>query len=134
MLVVDGDPDLSALTATWLRMTGFEVVTVADGARALDLMSDQHFDAVIVDLPLQPGVDTSQVLAQFRTRRPGCRTVVTSVLDADDYPAADAALPKPFSRAQLIAAVLAPAELPAARVTADRDRVPAGGVTEAARS
>lgn len=131
VLVVDTDADLGALTATWLRISGFDVRRVADGAQALQILAGETFDVVVVDLPLRPGIDTADVLDRARSRRPDCRTVVTSVLDIAGFPSADATLVKPFGRARLIAAVVAPADLPAPRRT-DADAGVGAGRTAAA--
>ncbi|WP_157970463.1 response regulator [Nakamurella deserti] len=119
VLVVDTDPDLRKLAATWLRLTGFSVRTASDAGAALALLTDGEVGCVVVDhAPDAPAV-TADLLDAVRRRHPDCRTVVTSVLDAQDYPAADAALPKPFSRVQLVAAVLPAAPLPGPRAASD---------------
>lgn len=117
VLVVDRDPDLRELTATWLRRSGFPVVTTADPAAARNLLDDA-VGCVVVDIPATGGTDARDLVAELR-RRHDLRTVVTSVLDPVDLPAAHAALPKPFHRAQLVAAVLPPVELPRPRRPAD---------------
>jgi hypothetical protein len=38
-----------------------------------------------------------ELVEVLRARRPGLPLIVTSVLDADDYPSVDAWLPKPFT-------------------------------------
>lgn len=126
VLVVDADPDLRELTATWLRLTGFAVLTASGPDAALQTVATDEVSCVIVDHAPDAPTATAALLAAVRSRRPDCRTVVTSVLDAVDYPAADAALPKPFSRVQLIAAVLPSAPLPGPRTSGDvRVTVPA---------
>jgi CheY-like chemotaxis protein len=119
VLVVDADPDLRELTATWLRLTGFAVLTASGPDAALAAVAAGEVTCVIVDHAPDAPAATAALLDAVRSRRPDCRTVVTSVLDAVDYPASDAALPKPFSRVQLIAAVLPSAPLPGPRTSRD---------------
>ncbi len=118
-MVVDGDQDLRELAATWLRLTGCTVRTAATAGAALMALGSDDVTCVLVDH--EPGADhaTAALIAAVRGARPDCRIVVTSVLDAADMPTADAALPKPFSRVQLIAAVLPSEPLPGPRVSAD---------------
>lgn len=115
MLVVDADPDLRELAATWLRLTGVSVRTAADVRSARAQLADPAITCVLVDLPPDAATATEELLATVRSNRPDCRTVVTSVLDAADYPAADAALPKPFSRLQLVSTVVPAGPVPGPR-------------------
>lgn len=101
VLVVDDDPDQLALLDTYLSRAGCVVTTAASGELAVVAM--QHpLDLAIIDL-LLPGMGGAEVVAALRSRQPACRIVVTSVLDADEYPPADAELPKPFTRGQVLA-------------------------------
>jgi CheY-like chemotaxis protein len=128
VLVVDRNPELRELAATWLRMTGFDVRTAADGGAALRIVADTAVSAVVLDHPLPVGPTAAEVLSAIRGRQPAARTVVTSVLDLQDYPPADAGLPKPFTRAQLVAAVAASAvALPGPRDSAVRGGLPMDG-------
>src|SRR5215210_433791 len=62
VLVVD---DIPAMTAQYSydlkRLAGYEVLTAADGVRALDLLSTTPADCIILDLEM-PGMDGFEVL------------------------------------------------------------------------
>jgi two-component system phosphate regulon response regulator PhoB len=108
ILVVDDEPDITALVAYHLAKAGYRVSTAANGPDALKAARDERPDIVILDLML-PGVSGYEVLAELR-RRDETREVgvilLTSrreepdrikglSLGADDY------LTKPFSPQEL---------------------------------
>jgi DNA-binding response OmpR family regulator len=112
ILVVEDDPDISALVGLHLRDTGFSVELQANGQSGLALALGQAFDLVILDIML-PGVDGLEICRRLRAEKPGLPilmlTARTTELDrvlglemgADDY------LTKPFSVRELVARVKA---------------------------
>jgi len=139
ILVVDDEPDITALVAYHLARAGYRVSTAANGAEALRLARTERPDLVILDLML-PGVSGYDVLAELRrlddtrdvgvilltARREEVDRIRGLTLGADDY------LTKPFSPAELslrVAAVLrrlaapsvaAGSTISAGRLTVDR--------------
>lgn len=101
VLVVDDEDDQRALLATLVRRAGYRVAEVATGEEALEQLDSITPDLALIDL-LLPGMDGAALSEQIRARCPRCLVVVTSVLDVDTYPRADAVLPKPFSRSQMM--------------------------------
>ncbi|MET0862978.1 MAG: response regulator [Nakamurella sp.] len=101
VLVVDDEPDQLGLITAFLNREGCTVIAAASGEHALALPADLRVDLMILDL-LLPGVDGWQLTAELRTRFPGCPVAITSVLDIQDYPAAEECLPKPVTRAQIV--------------------------------
>jgi two-component system phosphate regulon response regulator PhoB len=114
ILVVDDEPDITALVAYHLAKAGHRVSTAANGPDALRAAREERPDIVILDLML-PGVSGYDVLAELR-RRDETREVgvilLTSrreepdrirglSLGADDY------LTKPFSPQELALRVTA---------------------------
>ncbi|HEX5385849.1 MAG TPA: response regulator transcription factor [Gemmatimonadales bacterium] len=108
ILVVDDEPDITALVAYHLAKAGFRVSTATTGADALKAARDERPDLVVLDLML-PGISGYDVLAEMR-RRDETRDVGVILLTArreevdrirglslgaDDY------LTKPFSPQEL---------------------------------
>jgi two-component system, OmpR family, phosphate regulon response regulator PhoB len=108
VLVVDDEPDITALVAYHLAKAGFRVSTAANGAEALKSAREERPDIVILDLML-PGVSGYDVLAELRkreetkdvgvilltARREETDRIRGLSLGADDY------LTKPFSPQEL---------------------------------
>jgi len=114
ILVVDDEPDITALVAYHLARAGFRVKTAATGLEALDAARAEPPDLVVLDLML-PGRSGLDVLAELR-RREETRDVGVILLTArreevdrikglaegaDDY------LTKPFSPDELVLRVKA---------------------------
>jgi two-component system, OmpR family, phosphate regulon response regulator PhoB len=109
ILVVDDEPDISALVAYHLARASYRVRTVADGAEAIRAMEAQLPDLVLLDLML-PGVSGLEILKEMRRRPETSHLPVILLtarkeerdrveglqLGADDY------VSKPFSPQELI--------------------------------
>ena len=50
MLTVDDSPSVRKLVKFTLKAKGFQVSSAADGVEALDLMKQEDFDAIILDI------------------------------------------------------------------------------------
>ncbi len=108
ILVVDDEPDITALVAYHLAKVGYRVSTAANGPDALRAAREERPDLVILDLML-PGVSGYDVLAELRrrdetrdvgvilltSRREEADRIRGLSLGADDY------LSKPFSPQEL---------------------------------
>ena len=114
VLVVDDEPDITALVAYHLAKAGYRVSTAANGRDALNAASEERPDVVVLDVML-PGVGGYDVLSELR-RRPETRDVGVILLTARrDEPdriqglslGADDYLTKPFSPAELVLRVQA---------------------------
>lgn len=114
ILVVDDEPDITALVAYHLAKAGYRVSTAASGADALKAAREERPDVVILDVML-PGLSGYDVLDELR-RRPETKEVGVILLTArreepdrirgltlgaDDY------LTKPFSPQELVLRVQA---------------------------
>lgn len=99
-LIVDDEPDQLGLLTAYFHREGCSVIGVINAEQALALPVEVRLDLIVLDLRL-PGIDGWQLTSRLRDRYPHCPVVITSVLDVDEYPAADAVLPKPVSRAQV---------------------------------
>jgi two-component system OmpR family response regulator len=112
VLVVDDEPAIAELVATALRYEGFEVESVGDGRRALEVVDAFRPALVVLDVML-PGIDGFEV--QRRLADGGVRVPVLFLtakdatedkvhgltIGGDDY------VTKPFSIEELVARVRA---------------------------
>lgn len=65
ILIVDDHPINRALPATWLARRGHEVVERGDGLQALELIAQERFDAVLLDIGM-PGLSGLDVCRRLR--------------------------------------------------------------------
>lgn len=100
LLIVEDSPEQADLLDRYSSRAGYTVSVVSSGEQALLACEEQTPDVIIVDLVL-PGMGGRELLPLIRVAAPECAIVVTSVLDAGDFPPADAILPKPFTGAQV---------------------------------
>jgi CheY-like chemotaxis protein len=100
VLIVDDEPDQLGLLTEYFHRAGCTVVAAHDAEFVLALPDKLHLDILVVDLRL-PGMDGWQLAERLRVRYPAAFLAITSVLDVDDYPVADAVLPKPVTKAHV---------------------------------
>src|SRR5881397_4178982 len=114
VLVVDDEPDITALVAYHLAKAGYRVTTAANGTEALRSAREERPDLVVLDLML-PGLSGYDILAELR-RREETRDVGVILLTARKEEAdrikgltlgADDYLAKPFSPQELVLRVRA---------------------------
>ena len=108
ILVVEDEKKIALLIQRGLRECGFVVDMVHHGDQALEIILDNHFDAVVLDVML-PGRDGLSILRTLRERSNPVPVLILTArgeisekvegldLGADDY------LAKPFSIEELIA-------------------------------
>jgi two-component system phosphate regulon response regulator PhoB len=108
ILVVDDEPDITALVAYHLARAGYRVSTASTGQEAIKAAREERPDVVVLDLML-PGVSGYEVLRELRrhpetgdvgvilltARREEADRIKGLSLGADDY------LTKPFSPQEL---------------------------------
>jgi DNA-binding response OmpR family regulator len=111
LLVVDDEPNIRELLSASLRMSGFEVVTAADGREAVHFAERIRPDLVVLDVML-PDMDgfavagrlremSEQMPVVFLTARDGTDDKVAGLRLADDY------VTKPFSLEEVLARIRA---------------------------
>jgi DNA-binding NtrC family response regulator len=76
VLVVDDEPELVRLLGQTLGAAGFAAVGARSGERALELLSEQEFDAALVDKNLGRGIDGVELLRHLRKRQPRCACIM----------------------------------------------------------
>jgi two-component system phosphate regulon response regulator PhoB len=135
VLVVDDEPDITALVAYHLAKAGYRVATAANGREALRAAREERPDLVVLDLML-PGVSGYDVLSELRrvdetkdmgvilltARRDEPDRIKGLSLGADDY------LPKPFSPQELVLRVGAVLRRLASPAVAAGGRLTAGPI------
>jgi DNA-binding response OmpR family regulator len=136
VLVVDDDPTVAEVVATYLRRAGIEVELAADGVTALAVAGRARPDLVVLDLML-PGLSGLEVCTRLREQRPDLPIVMLTALGeesdrvlglehgADDY------LVKPFSPRELVLRVQSVLRRSGAVVTGDQlpNRLTSAGLT-----
>ncbi len=112
VLIVDDEPQVRHVVATYLEREGFNVRSAADGQEALAEIAKKRPDAMVLDLML-PGVNGLDVLRKLREDGDEVPVIVLSArgaepdrvagleLGADDY------VSKPFSPREIVARVKA---------------------------
>lgn len=111
ILVVEDEAPVRLLVEKILTMAGYEVVSAADGMKALSAARENPPDAVICDLTM-PGIDGYQVCTMFKRNKDFKAPIIVlsgRVRDKDVKAAldagADAFLNKPVNREELLAKV-----------------------------
>lgn len=113
VLIVDDDPPLRGLLRTLLRHAGERnVVTCANGAEAIELLTGRSFDVILLDL-MMPGTDGLAVVEFLREHRPDQLRVVLVMTAATDEitgrldPAVvHGVIPKPFDNDAVVGLIL----------------------------
>jgi two-component system phosphate regulon response regulator PhoB len=136
ILVVDDEPDITALVAYHLAKAGYRVSTAANGPEALKAAQEERPDVVILDVML-PGASGYDVLAEMR-RRDETREVGVILLTARREEAdrirglslgADDYLVKPFSPPELALRVSALLRRLGSPAVASGSTISAGPIT-----
>lgn len=106
ILLVEDEEQIRKVVKMNLELEGYEVVTADDGKKALDLIDNQHFDLLLLDIML-PEISGLQICEQVRLRNKKVGIIIISAKDAladkieglrlgaDDY------LTKPFNLEEL---------------------------------
>lgn len=114
IVVIEDEPDILEVLSYNLKREGYEVTTVMDGTRGLELIRQQAPDLVLLDLML-PGIDGVEVCSAIKKDPRTQSTLIVMVtakgeesdivlglgVGADDY------ISKPFSPRELVARVKA---------------------------
>jgi CheY-like chemotaxis protein len=109
VLVVDDNPQNLELFATWIARLPASVVTAEDGIRALESVSRQRPDLIVLDvmMPRMSGFEVCRHLKSSASTRAVPVLVVTALNESDDVEAArhagaDAVVSKPVGRWELL--------------------------------
>jgi DNA-binding response OmpR family regulator len=112
ILLAEDTRDLNRVETVALEHEGFDVDSVFDGEEALDKMSENGYDAIVLDI-MMPKKDGLEVLREMRARNIVTPTLMlTAKTEIDDRVAgldagADDYLTKPFAMKEFLARVRA---------------------------
>jgi CheY-like chemotaxis protein len=107
ILVVDDDPIVRNVVREHLRRNGYTVIETASGEEALEAVSKQHIDAVLLDLCM-PGMSGWETLERLKKNQQTAEipVVVLSVLSpatrTPDVPTTQGWVQKPFHETLLL--------------------------------
>ena len=106
ILVVDDEPRIRDACKLVLDEQGFEVALAEDGDQGVEMIKNEHFDIILVDL-MMPGLSGLEVLAYVRNKHPHTVVIVITgyatlehSIEAMKKGAFDF-IPKPFTPEQL---------------------------------
>ena len=112
ILVVDDEPEMTALLSRGLTEEGHEVVTAYDGVTALSIALAQAFDVAVLDVGL-PGMSGFELCRRVKEHDPTIAVILLTARDAVDDrvrgldSGADDYMIKPFAFAELAARIRA---------------------------
>lgn len=75
ILIVDDEANIRLTLSTLLSRAGYDVTTASNGEEALELIREQHFALLLVDLKM-PGMDGMQVVEKTREITPETSIIV----------------------------------------------------------
>jgi two-component system, cell cycle sensor histidine kinase and response regulator CckA len=78
ILLVDDISEQRQIASELLTRLGYAVVAVASGEKAVEYLSRQSVDLVVLDMIMDPGMDGLDTYKQILTRHPGQKAIVTS--------------------------------------------------------
>lgn len=86
ILVADDNPDVRAVLVELLANAGLNVTTVCDGAEAVDIISRNNFDLVLMDIemPIMDGLTAARKIRELD--RPGVRSLPVLAITANTCP------------------------------------------------
>ncbi len=75
ILVVDDEEALRTVLSTELSSEGYEVSTAADGSEAIELVKDNDYDLILLDIKM-PNVDGFEVLKYVKGGKPDIKVIM----------------------------------------------------------
>lgn len=78
ILIVDDVADQREIASAMVRELGYRVHAVDGGEAAVDIIRDQHFDLIVLDMIMDPGIDGYETYRRIAKIHPGQRAIVTS--------------------------------------------------------
>lgn len=116
VLIVDDDAMVRSILSAALRQRSLAIDTASDGREAIDLLRENHYSVVLLDL-LMPGINGFGVLDAIDHTRPGAPIVLVvsgaprSTLDELDSQKIHGIVKKPFDPQEIASVVSACADI-----------------------
>ena len=110
ILVIDDEALMRKTISGMLTRSGHETVCIESPLQALEVLNQDHFDAAVVDVNLADGADGIQLARDIRNLRPTIKAICISGNYSNKTRAETEGLtfiPKPFTRTELCAGILA---------------------------
>ena len=85
ILIVDDEPIVRESIRDWLRDAGYQVATAETGEEALEMIENQDFSVVVLDVRL-PGKTGIRILKEVKALKPQIKSIIITA-----YPSADMA-------------------------------------------
>ena len=108
VLLVDDEPEICFLLRNLLQRAGMDCSIANSLLQARAELTTGKFDAVFLDVHLPDGLGY-ELISDVRKRTPGTRCIAISAVDAERGKAvqagADAFIPKPFTKAQILKSI-----------------------------
>jgi CheY-like chemotaxis protein len=82
ILIVDDDIDARTILSESLRHQGYTTISAKDGHEALMLLSQIHFDLVLLDIIL-PDTSGLEMITPIKTLHPKIKILMLTVMDED---------------------------------------------------
>lgn len=79
VLIVEDEPAIARVLDLKLKQIGIETEVINDGSLALDIISKDEFDCILLDLIL-PGADGFAILEAIRKKNPTTKVIIMTNL------------------------------------------------------
>ncbi|MCK4233244.1 response regulator [candidate division WOR-3 bacterium] len=86
LLIVDDDPNIRLIFSTTLKREGYEVLTASTGLEALELVLQNKFDLIILDIKM-PDMHGLEVLSLIRESGENLPVIICTAFEGmkDDF-------------------------------------------------
>ena len=78
ILVVDDEEQQRGIAGQLLESLGYSVSIAASGEEAVDLIAEKHFDLVLLDMIMDPGINGRRCYELMLDHRPGLKAIIAS--------------------------------------------------------
>ena len=104
LLMVEDDPGVAEVTATFLRTEGFDVDLARNATEALACLEDNHYEFLLSDILMPGGISGIELARRVETQWPDMHIILSSGFPGEVETLRLSAwtfLPKPYTPAQL---------------------------------